>query len=134
MPRILNIDKFQKEFKTEYGLDSDGSCYIVKNPFYVEIVSSYEIEELGKPAKVKPVWTKIKLLQNDVISSSNGGCFVQLKDYDGFIECRPENLSKEGEPKFDRFSKEMLRKIGKDIINSKPMSFEKRSKLIVARI
>ena len=133
MSRILKIDNFQKDFKTEYGLDSDGSCYIVKSPFYIEIISSYEIEELGKPAKVKPIWSKIKLLQNDVISSSVGGCFVQLKDYDGFIECRPENLSKEGEPKFDRFPKEMLRKIGKDVINSKPMSFEERNKLIIAR-
>lgn len=133
MPRILKIDNFQKDFKTEYGLDADGSCYIVKDSFYIEIISSYEIEELGKPQKVKPVWSKIKLMQNDVISSSIGGCFVQLKDYDGFIECRPENLSKEESPKFDAFPKELLRKIGKDVINCKPMSFEERAKLIIAR-
>ncbi len=133
MPRILKIDNFEKEFKPEYGLDSEGSCYIVNSPFYVEIISTYETEELGTPAKVKPIWTRIKLLQNDIISSTKSGCFLQLKDYDGFIECRPERLSKEGEPSFDRFPKEMLRKIGKDIINSKPMDFEERRKLRISR-
>ena len=72
-------------------------------------------------------------MQNDIISVTKSGCFTQLKDYDGFVECKPENLSKEGEPKFDRFPKEMLRKIGKDIINSKPMTFEERGKIIIAR-
>jgi hypothetical protein len=133
MPRILKIDNFEKDFKPEYGLDSDGSCYIVKSPFYIEIISSYEIEELGTPPKIKPVWSRIKLMQNDIISVTKSGCFAQLKDYDGFVECKPENLSGEGEPKFDRFPKEMLRKIGKDIINSKPMTFEERGKIIIAR-
>jgi hypothetical protein len=133
MPRILKIDNFEKDFKPEYGLDADGSCYLVISSFYLEIISSYETEELGTPPKIKPVWTRIKLLQNDMISITKAGCFVQLKDYEGFVECMPENLSKEGEPKFDTFPKEMLRKIGKDIIDAKPMTFEERGKLIIAR-
>lgn len=133
MSRILKIDNFENEFKPEYGLDSDGSCYLVKSTFTAEIISSYEIEEIAKPPKIKPIWSKIKLNENDVISVTKAGCFLQLNDYDGFVECRPENLSKEGQPKFDKFPKEMLRKIGKDIINSKPMTFEERTKLIVAR-
>lgn len=135
MPNILKIDQFQKDFKSKYGLDADGSCYLVKSPFYLEIISAYDREDKKSNhiSKVKPVWTRINTQDGDVISVTASGCFIQLNDYTGFIECRPENLSNEEEPKFDKFPNDMLKKIGKDIIDSKPMSFEERSKITIAR-
>ena len=117
MSSILKIDQFQKDFKSKYGLDADGSCYLIKSSFYLEIISSYESEnkESNHISKVKPIWTRINTHDGDVISVTTSGCFIQLNDYTGFIECRPENISKEGEPKFDKFPDDMLKKIGKDI-------------------
>lgn len=133
MSRILKIDNFEKDFEPKYGLDSGGSCYIIKKSFPLEVISSYDIEELEEPKKLKPVWSSIKCLEGDIISITKSGSFIQFKDYIGFIECRPENISKKGEPDFDRFPKDMIKKIGKNMIDSKPMTLEERAKLIIAR-
>lgn len=134
MNKISKIDNFTRDFKSKYGLESEGSSYIVKNDFYVDVISSYEIEEIGNPPLVKPVWSRIKLINGDLISVTSQGVFVELKDFEGFIECRPETTSKEGEPSFDKFERAKLNKIGYDMIESKPMTFEERKKLIINRI
>jgi len=134
MRRIFKIDNFTKDSKSKYGLDSGGSCYIVTQPFHIEIISAYPIEVLGTPNKLKYEWNKIKLYNDDVISVTNSGCFVELKGYDGFIECRPERTSKEGEPSYDRFPIKSLEKIGKGMISSNPMSFEERKKVVITRV
>lgn len=133
MPRILKIDKFTDSFKSSYGLET-GFCYLVKSPFYLEIISSYEIVEIGEAPSVKPVWSKIKAAPEDLLSVTNSGCFIELNDYNGFIECRPERTSKEGDPSFDSFPSNSLNKIGKDMIDCKPMAMEERKKVIIVRI
>jgi len=134
MSKILKIDNFAKSNKSKYGLESGGTCYLVKSPFYLEVISSYEIESLGKPNKLKEVWSKVKVAPEDIISVTDSGCFLQLKDITGFVECRPEIFSKKGEPDFDTFPKESLTRIGMDMIDSNPMTFEERKKLIITRI
>jgi hypothetical protein len=134
MAKISKIDNFVKDFKSKYGLESEGTSYVVTKEFYVEVISSYKIEKIGEPPIVKPQWSKIKLEKNDIISVTSSGVFAEIKGFDGFLECKPERYSKEGEPSFDRFEKSNLSKIGKDMITSKPMTFEEREKLIITRI
>jgi hypothetical protein len=135
MTRISKINDFVSDFESKYGLDAGGSCYIVKNDFYLEIISSYEDDKsIEGPLKyINPVWSKIKVTEGDLISVTKNGCFIEIKEVEGFVECRPEPTSKEMEPKLDRFPDDYLEKIGNDIISSKPMSFEERKKIIITR-
>jgi hypothetical protein len=41
----------------------------------------------------------------------------------------PNDKTKPGEPSFDKFPQEDLKKIGKDLINSQSMGFEERKKI-----
>jgi|694.fasta_scaffold03069_29 hypothetical protein len=134
MPRILKIDNFEKDAKPKYGLGSDGTCYMVKETFYLEIAETYTVEEIGDPNLLKTKWAKIKTLEGDMISISNSMAFIELKGFTGFVECRPENKTKEGEPNFDALPPEYLEKIGKGLIGSNPMTFEERRKAVIARI
>lgn len=134
MPRILKIDNFTKEHKSNYGLDSGGTCYMVKEPFYLEIIQSYDIDKIQVPQTLKMKWGKIKVSKGDIISVTDSGCFVELEGYNGFVECRPEKIEKSGEPSFSSLPGEYLKKLGKDMINSVPMSFEDRNKVIITRI
>lgn len=134
MNRISKIDNFTSDFKSKYGLEAGGSSYVVKKDLYVEVISSYEIETIGEPNILKPIWSRIKLIKDDLLSVTSQGVFLELKDFEGFLECRPESSSKDGEPSFDKFDKESISKIGKDMISSNPMTFEERKKLITNRI
>jgi len=134
MPRILKIDSFSKEFKSNYGLDSGGTCYMVKEPFYLEIIQSYDIDKIQTPQTLKMKWGRIKTTKGDLISVTDSGCFIELVGYNGFVECRPEKIEKGGTPSFSSLPGEYLKKIGKDLINSTPMSFDDRNKVIITRI
>jgi hypothetical protein len=134
MNKISRIDNFTADSKSKYGLEAGGTSYMINKDFYIEVLSSYDIEKIGEPNILKPVWSRIKLINGDIISVTSSGAFLELKDFEGFLECRPESSSKEGEPSFDRFIKENISKIGKDMISSNPMTLEERKKLITSRI
>lgn len=134
MPRILKLDKFAAVSKSNYGLESGGTCYVVKEPFYLEIIESYDIDKIEDPQTLKIKWSKIKTADGDLISVTDSGCFIELVEYNGFVEYRPENLKKEGVPSFDSMPVGSLKKIGKDMINSTPMPFDERGKVIMSRI
>ena len=42
MARILKIDNFTDAFPSFYGLEGDGTCYSVTNPFSVNITPQSE--------------------------------------------------------------------------------------------
>lgn len=134
MPRILDLDKFAAVSKSHYGLESGGTCYIVKNPFNLEIIESYDIDRVENPQTLKIKWAKIKTAQGDLISVTDSGCFIELQEYKGFVECRPENTNKGESPSFAAMPVGSLKKIGKDMINSLPMTFDERGKVIMSRI
>lgn len=134
MPRITKLDDFSKDSKSRYGLESGGSCYIVKDPFYLEIIELYKIEKIETPQTLKTQWSKIKTMEGDLISVTDSGCFIELVGYNGFVECRPEKIGKEGEPSFDSLPQGYLEKIGRDMIDSNPMTFDERGKVIMSRI
>jgi len=134
MASILKIDNFARDNKIRYGLVSGGSCYAIKDSFYLDILGSYEITDLQKPETVKCIWSRVKCQPGDTITVSNSGCFIEFKDFDGFVECRPTDLDKEGNPDFSKFPEEFLNRIGTNMLSSRPMSMEDRKKITIIRI
>lgn len=136
MTKITKIDDFVSDFGSMYGLEAKGNCYLVNSDFYLEIISSYDEDKSieGDIKYVTPFWSRIKVSDGDLISVTKNGCYLELKDFDGFVECRPEIESKDTEPKFDKFPNEYLDSIGKNILSSKPMSFEERKKVTMSRL
>lgn len=134
MARILKLDKFSNNSKSMYGLEGDGACFIVKKPFYVEVLSFYNREAEGDIIKLTPSWTRIKLQNGDLISVTKEECYVELKDFEGFIPCRPENPASEETPSFSKFEIENLDRIGKNVMKSKPMPFDERKNVTVVRV
>ena len=134
MGNILKIDNFSNEFKSKYGLESNGNCYIVKDPFYVEVITFYKKEYSDEIPKLIPSWTRIKAEKDDLISITNSGCYIEIKGYTGYLECRPEIISKKGSPSFDKFPEQKLEMIGKNLLKCNPMTFEERKNVSIARI
>ena len=134
MPRILKIDNFIKDFPVSYGLESDGTCYEVTNPFYIEIIEEYKKEgEIQEQPRFAPVWVKISTKEGDLISITESGSFIKLKGFDGFVACRPFNPRPEGEPSFNKFPDGMVEKIGKGLITGNTLSMEDRKNIIIER-
>lgn len=135
MGRILKIDNFVKDFPSIYGLDADGTCYQVNDSFYVEVLTGYESKgTISGIPYFEPKWTKFVCNKGDVIVASKSGCYIQPKDTEGFMECRPESKSPEGEPKLEAIPKDFLTKIAKDVINTNSLSFSERNKITSSRI
>lgn len=134
MGNILKIDDFTKDSKSKYGLESGGTCYLVKEPFYLEAIIFYEKDESGGVHKLNPSWVRIKTQKDDLISVTNDGCYIELKDYDGYLECRPESISSKESPKFDRFSLKNLQKTGKNLLKCNPMIFDERKNVSITRV
>ncbi len=135
MNRILKIDNFVKDFPSIYGLDADGTCYQVNDSFFLEVLTGYDSK--GKISGVnyfEPTWSKFRCDKGDLITVSKSGCFIQPKDSEGFMECRPESLTPEGEPKLEAIPKKFITKIAKDVMDIHSLSFEDRNKIASARI
>ena len=134
MGNILKIDKFSNVSKSLYGLEANGNCYTVKEPFYLEAITSYEKDSSGEMKKITPSWNKIRAEKDDLISVVKDGCYIELNDYPGYIECRPESLSDKESPKFDKFPEDNLERIGQNLLKCKPMTFEERKNLLMTRL
>ena len=135
MSRILKIDNFTKDFPSVYGLDADGTCYEVKEPFYLEVIIGYESK--GTISRVKyfePTWSKIKCEKGDLITASKSGCYLQAKGSEGFMECKPVSETPEGSPGLENIPSKFMNKVGKDLMNIRPLSFEERNKITSARL
>jgi hypothetical protein len=139
MNKILKINNFTEESGSRYGLDTGGTCYIVKKPFHAELNVFYNREPYGKGIKLTPSWAKIKLENGDMISVTDDECYVELKGFNGFLQCRPDGLldkkdAKLEEPNFISFPIENLERIGKNILKCKPMAFDDRKNVSVVRV
>lgn len=134
MGNILKIDKFSNVSKSLYGLEANGNCYTVKEPFYLEAIIFYDKDFSGEIPKLSPSWAKLKAEKGDIISVTNEGCYIELNDYPGYIECRPETLSDKESPKFDKFPEDNLVKIGQNLLKCKPMTFEERKNVSMIRV
>jgi hypothetical protein len=118
-----------------YGLVADGTCYEVKEPFYLEVISGYESKGTISGVKYfEPTWSKIKCENGDLIPASKCGCYLQTKVYEGFMECRPVQEAPEGTPKLENIPSKFMNKVGKDLMNIHPLSFEERNKITSARL
>jgi hypothetical protein len=135
MSRILKIDNFAKDFPSVYGLDADGSCYEVKESFYLEVITGYESKGTISGVKYfEPTWSKIKCDKGDLISASKSGCYLQAKGTDGFMECRPISEAPEGNPKLENIPLNFVVKTGKDLMNVNSLSFAERNKITSSRL
>ena len=135
MSRILKIDNFAKDFPSVYGLDADGTCYEVKEPFYLEVIIGYESKGTISGVKYfEPTWSKIKCEKGDLITASKSGCYLQAKGSEGFMECKPVSETPEGSPELENIPSKFMNKVGKDLMNIRPLSFEERNKITSARL
>jgi hypothetical protein len=135
MSRILKIDNFTKDFPSVYGLDADGTCYEVKEPFYLEVIIGYESKGTISGVKYfEPTWSKIKCEKGDLITASKSGCYLQAKGSEGFMECKPVSETPEGSPGLENIPSKFMNKVGKDLMNIRPLSFEERNKITSARL
>lgn len=127
MRKIDKIDQFNQAFPIKYGLDADGACYEVQGDLFIEALLNYEEHDSPAYGKyLEPIWTKILANIGDLILSSKNGTFIKFQDHIGFVECKPVQDTKPGEPPMLRFPKESLKKIGNDLMSSNPMSLEER--------
>jgi hypothetical protein len=132
MSRILKIDQFTKDFPSFYGLEGDGTCYIITSTFNLEILVSYNSKgKIGDVNYLEPKWEQYKGLEGDLITCNKNGCFIEPKSLEYFVECRPSNKTNTGEPNFNKFPIESLKKQGKNLINSFTMGFEERGKITI---
>ena len=132
MARILKIDNFTKTSPSFYGLEGDGSCYMVTKPFSLDILVSYNTKgKIGDVNYLEPTWASFDCSKGDLITCNKNGCYIEPQKSESFVECRPNKKTKPGEPSFDRFPKENLKKEGKDLINSSPMDFAERKKITI---
>ena len=130
MARILKIDNFTDAFPSFYGLEGDGTCYSVKNSFSINILISYDVKgKMGDIDYLEPTWSQYQCQEGDLITCNKNGCYIEPKSSEYFVECMPNDKTKPGEPSFDKFPQEDLKKIGKDLINSQSMGFEERKKI-----
>jgi hypothetical protein len=135
MSRILKIDNFAKDFPSIYGLDADGSCYEVKEPLYLEVITGYESKgTISGIPYFEPMWSKIKCDKGDLISASKSGCYLQAKGTEGYMECRPLSEAPEGSPKLENIPQDFITKVGKDLMNINSLSFGERNKITSARL
>ena len=134
MKNILKIDNFANAFKSMYGLEGDGNSYIVKDPFYVEAILFYDRETKKGVTEIHPSWTRIKCEPGDLISVTENGCYLEITDSKGFVECRPERSTSEEVPNLDKFPEDKLERIGKNVLKCKPMSLEERKNISVFRV
>jgi hypothetical protein len=135
MSRILKIDNFTNDFPSVYGLDADGTCYEVKEPFYLEVIIGYESKGTISGVKYfEPKWSKIKCEKGDLITASKSGCYLQAKGSEGFMECKPVSETPEGSPGLENIPSKFMNKVGKDLMNIRPLSFEERNKITSARL
>jgi hypothetical protein len=135
MSRILKIDNFANDFPSVYGLDADGTCYEVKEPFYLEVIIGYESKGTISGVKYfEPTWSKIKCEKGDLITASKSGCYLQAKGSEGFMECKPVSETPEGSPGLENIPSKFMNKVGKDLMNIRPLSFEERNKITSARL
>ena len=134
MQRIIKLDQFASSFPSIYGLEC-GFCYEVLDGFELEILSDYQNKGTiqGLPY-LESVWSVIKSREGDIIATTKRSCFIKLVDYEGVVECRPVRLSKEGEPSFDKFDKDYLKRIGMDVIEMTPLSKQDKNKICLSRI
>ncbi len=135
MHRILSIDQFTKDFPSRYGIESKSDCYIVDEPFFLEILLGYqEYANLDGIKLMSPVWKKMIAYEGDVIAVNLLGTYIIPNENNFYIECRPLSKTKVDEPSFDRFSEYPLSKIGKNVMGSvHPMSFSQRKELMINR-
>jgi hypothetical protein len=133
MSRILKIDQFVSSFPSIYGLEC-GFCYEVIDEFEIEILSEYKSNGTiqGLPY-LEPVWSTIKSQKEDIISTTKRSCFIMIEGYKGVVECRPKGISKEGEPSFDKFPLNCLKKVGMDVIKISPLSKEDKKEICLTR-
>lgn len=134
MTRILKIDQYTNDFPSIYGLDADGSCYEIIGGLLLDALLSYkEIESIEHGKYFEPIWTRILTIKGDLILSSKNGAFIKFMDHVGFVPCKPGQETKPGEPPMLGFPPDFIKKIGKDLMNDKPMSFEERNEVIKER-
>ena len=106
MARILKIDNFTKTSPSFYGLEGDGSCYMVTKPFSLDILVSYNTKgKIGDVNYLEPTWASFDCSKGDLITCNKNGCYILPK----------ENLKKEV----------------KDLINSSPMDFAETKKITI---
>ena len=132
MARIFKIDNFTENFPSFYGLEGDGTCYMVTKPFSLDILVSYKIKgKIGDINHLEPDWTEFECSEGDLITCNKNGCYIEPQKSEAFVECRPNKKTKPGEPSFDTFPKDNLKKEGKDLINSLSMDFKERKKITI---
>jgi hypothetical protein len=130
MTRILKIDNFVNASPSFYGLEGDGACYSVTTTFSLHILISYDVKgKIGDIDYLEPSWSQYQCQEGDFITCNKSGCYIEPKISEYFVECRPTDKTKLGEPSFNKFPLESLKKIGKNLINSTSMGFEERKKI-----
>lgn len=130
MPRITRIDNYIEAFPSYYGLEGDGTCYSVITPFFLSVLQAYVVKgQINNINYSEPLWEQYECKEGDLITCNSSGCYIQPLNSEYYVPCEPKDLSKPGEPSFNKFPEKFLKKLGKELINSVIMGFEERKNM-----
>lgn len=132
MARVLKLDDFSRDFPSKWGLEANGSCYEVNEPFEIDVIIGYDDAQEGKTHYKKPKWNVYNTQDGDTLVCSQNGVFLVPKDKDLFVECCPKDIQKNKGIGFGTFPMDKLTKIGIGAVRAIPMPFEQREKLVTS--